>query len=160
MAEVRITVDTAGTDNQLIVLSVMLREAVKRGSHKGAEAIKNRAQELLSALSHAPETRTPSPPGSPPARISGELADTIRVTDFGVDGSDVGPTAHYGRFLELGGIHEGNMRWFEDGQLHEAKMLVKAPRPYMLPAREAALTEIHEIVSREVNDAIREALSR
>lgn len=157
MAEFRIEVRSERTEAQIDRIIALLPEASRRGAHKGAEHIKDRAQEILSALEHPPETKTPSPPGAPPARITGELADTILVSDLG-DGSEVGPTTHYSRFLELGGIHRGHMRWFEDGAWHRAEVLSKAPRPYMLPARDSSLGEIHDIFEREVRDAIRTAI--
>jgi hypothetical protein len=156
MPEIRIEVKADRTLAQLDRIIATLPEAARRASHKGAEQIKNNAQHILS-LEHAPGTKSPSPPGAPPARITGELADTILVSDMG-DGSEVGPTAHYGRFLELGGTHEGHMRWFEDGEWHRARVLHKGPRPYMKPARDASLPEIHEIAVREIRDAIRAAV--
>lgn len=164
MAEIRIEVDTAGANNRLIALEIILRDALRRAEHKGAEKIKDRAQELLSVAKHPPHTRTPSPPGAPPGEITGVLKDSIMVADDG-DGSRVGPTdlassvnGPYGRFLELGGVHEGNMKWFEDGVWHEATVLKKFPRPYMRPARDESLAEIHDIAVREIRDAIRTAL--
>src|SRR5215470_7122324 len=110
MAHLRIEVDARRALDQLGRMLPALAWVPRKASHKGAEKIKDHAQEILSALEHAPETLTPSPEGFPPARITGELAESILVTPVGND-ADVGPTAHYCRFLELGGTHVGNMRW-------------------------------------------------
>jgi len=159
-----IQVKDARTLRQISRIITLLIEAERIAAHKGAEEIKNRAQEILSALEHPAETRTPSPPGAPPAMITGQLRESIMVSDLG-KGSQVGPTAlasstngPYGRFLELGGKHEGNMHWREDGQWHSARILMKLPRPYMKPARDSSLEEIRHIVAREVRDAIRMGL--
>lgn len=131
-------------------------EAGRRASEEGAHEIKHAAQALLTAVSHVAGTRTPSPPGSPPAMISGALAGSLAV-DMDADGvASVGPTdvarsfnGPYGRFLELGGIHEGHMHWTEDGQEHFATVLYKHGRPYLEPATtevvdSGRLTRIYE----------------
>lgn len=110
-----------------------------------AREIRDTARSLLTALSHAPETRTPSPEGAPPAAISGRLAASVEAQRDG-DDALVGPTAEassengpYGRFLEMGGDHiahndTGEMWWREDGRWHRAAALEKLPRPYLKPA--------------------------
>lgn len=63
---------------------------------------------LLTLGSHPPGTRTGSPPGSPPWRITGHLTDSVTVRRARPLGpgrweGSVGPTAVYGRVQELGG---------------------------------------------------------
>ena len=113
-----------------------------------AQDIEDRTRRLLTRLSHAPHTKTPSPPGSPPAMISSLLADSIQAEHDG-DDAIVGPTAlasskngPIGRFLELGGTHEAHgdgMRWFEDGSWHYARSLDKTERPFLKPATDDAV---------------------
>lgn len=116
-----------------------------------AQIVRSRTRNLLLAVSHAPYTRTPSPPGAPPAAISGTLAASVQASHDG-DDAIVGPTATassyrgpYGRFLELGGEHVASspagMHWFEDGQWHRAFAIGKAPRPYLKPATDAAIAD-------------------
>lgn len=91
------------------------------------EAIKNKLKE---SGRHAPGTKTPSAPGSPPAQIVGELRDSVRVfgpkrKGFGVYEAMVGPVKAYARIQDLGGGH-------------------LPARPYMMPAVEDARTQMYE----------------
>ena len=115
-----------------------------------AKDIEDRTRRLLTRLSHAPHTKTPSPPGSPPAMISGLLADSIQAEHDG-DDAIVGPTrlassknGPIGRFLELGGTHEahnpgGYMTWLENGQWYSKRSIDKIERPFLRPATDDAV---------------------
>jgi phage gpG-like protein len=81
----------------------------------------------LSRYSHTRGTRTPSPPGEPPARVSGALARSIKTspakeTEPGHWSSSVGPRVVYGRIQELG------------GQSGRGRRTTTPPRPYLRPA--------------------------
>jgi hypothetical protein len=151
-----VKVDSRRWDAAIDFLAELYADHGYRASLQAAEEIQTITQAKLLALHHAPHTKTPSPKGSPPAAIGGDLAASIDVTgEPGSLSALVGPTASasskkgpYGRFLELGGKHEGNMHWFEDGKWHKAKLLVKAERPYLKPSTEelidsGRLTEIY-----------------
>lgn len=63
---------------------------------------------LLTAGSHPPGTKTGSPPGSPPWRITGHFMDSVTVQRARPVGAwrwegKVGATAVYSRIQELGG---------------------------------------------------------
>jgi hypothetical protein len=115
-----------------------------------AQDIRDRARNLVTRLAHSGHTRTPSPPGSPPAMITGTLAASISADHDG-DDAIVGPTGlasskngPYGRFLELGGDHDahnhtGQMWWLEDGTWYHKASIRKAPRPYLEPATDDAV---------------------
>jgi hypothetical protein len=118
---------------------------------EAAQDIQDRTRRNLTRLSHAAGTHTPSPRGEAPAAISGTLAASVIAQHDGPD-AVVGPTSlasskngPYGRFLELGGTHAahsgkgGYMHWFEDGRWEKAKVLEKAPRPYLKPAVDDAV---------------------
>lgn len=82
---------------------------------------------LLNLGSHPKGTKTGSPPGSPPWRITGHLMDSVTVrravpTGFGRWEGQVGPTARYGRIQELGG---------NTGRGHRTHL---PPRPSLYPA--------------------------
>lgn len=82
---------------------------------------------LLILGSHPPGTKTGSPPGSPPWRISGHLRDSVTVRRalrlrLGRWEGQTGPTAVYGRIQELGG---------DTGRGHRTHL---PPRPSLYPA--------------------------
>jgi hypothetical protein len=94
----------------------------------------------LRRFSHAAGTPTPSPRGAPPARISGDLARSMRQEpasgarkvgkyEFQVM---VGPTIVYGRIQELGG---------ETGKNHATTI---PARPYIAPATLRLRGQIHD----------------
>ena len=124
---------------------------------EAAQDIGDRTRRLLTRVSHPPHTKTPSPPGSPPAMISGALAASVKAEHDG-DDAIVGPTAAarskngpYGRFLELGGTHTAHtskgMRWYEDGNWYRMREVTKKGRPFLEPATEDAIRSgaIHQI---------------
>lgn len=79
----------------------------------------------LSRTFHA-EGGPGSPPGTPPAYVSGELQRSVRQTEESGPGAvawvDIAPTTVYARIQELGGI---------SGAGHRTHLL---PRPYVRPA--------------------------
>lgn len=99
-------------------------------------------------IRHAPETRTPSPPGAPPAAISLALAQSMSASRVG-DDAIVGPTGSarsingpYGRFLELGRDHVAKhryMKYVQDGHTYRRRFIRKDPRPYLKPTVEFAV---------------------
>lgn len=92
-------------------------------------------QDVLSRWgSHPPNTKTPSPPGSTPAMISGFLRDSVTATPAMRTGFDtytagVGPTADYAAVQELGG---GNNI---------------PPRPYMDASRAMARRQVQRTIA-------------
>jgi phage gpG-like protein len=96
----------------------------------------------LRRYGHAPATETDSPPGQPPAWVSGELARSITAVQGPSSGTyataTVGPHVIYARIQELGGhirpVRARYLRWTEDGITHYSKHVYLPPRPYMAPA--------------------------
>lgn len=99
-----------------------------------AAIVQGTAVALLSLLSHAPGTATPSSAGEPPAMISGALAASIVPGEPFGDGDtwgiDIGPTIVYGRIQELGGICGKNYA------------TTLPPRPYLAPTLALSADEI------------------
>lgn len=95
----------AAIDGLVAAADIGAREATAKGGHLiEAETKKN-----LGKYSHPKGTVTPSPPGQPPAIVTGQLRRSIRVqgptkTGPGAWESQTGPTAVYGRIQELGGV--------------------------------------------------------
>jgi hypothetical protein len=128
--------------------------AVARAMAKHGQAADRR---VLLRRVHPAHTRTPSPPGSPPASITGRLAASIATGDATPIADQTweataGPTraassnrGPYGRFLEFGGVHvahtQSGMHWYEDGRWHMAHWLVKEPRPYLAVALEEIIAD-------------------
>ena len=126
-----------------------------------ADEVQHTTQELLLTRSHAPHTKTPSPPGTPPAAISGDLAASIRVTELGESDALVGPTMDYGRIQERGGYMQGHplMHWQEPPGVWHSSLGHDLPdRPYLKPAVDLALPDIEQIFYDAWLKAIQEAL--
>src|SRR5215472_17049756 len=93
-----------------------------------AELYTEYVQRELTSRRHPSQTKTPSPRGSPPAAIRGDLADSMEIdwaTSMGADSwiARTGPTAAYSRVQELGGWMESHpmMHWWEDGNEYFSK---------------------------------------
>jgi hypothetical protein len=109
-----------------------------------AGVFKPAVQAVLTARSHAFSTQTPSPPGTPPAMISGALAGSM-LNEAAVEIAPVtwmaksGPTVRWSRIQELGGEMTGHpMRWMQPpGVWHHSYHHSLPPRPYLKPTLEA-----------------------
>jgi hypothetical protein len=137
------TVDDREWSDRLNFLIELYRRKGYLASVAGAEAIKEVASDKLTARRHAPQTKTPSGNGDPPAAISGRLAASLEVRgDAATLSAEVGPTSTassyngpYGRIQELGGPSSGNpMVWVEDGVPHKVRFRRLPERPYLKPA--------------------------
>lgn len=151
-------VDVAAAEAALDELVKLVQEAAFNATLDSAQEVKDQTQLLLSFEWHAPFTKTPSPPGSPPASISGELAASVLVTDDG-ESAFVGPTTDYGRIQELGGFMQGHpmMHWQEPpGVWHHSRGHSLPERPYLKPALEESLPKIEDIFTNAVAKAIEE----
>ena len=94
--------------------------------------VEAQARTELSRLSHPPGTPTPSPPGSPPAMITGRLRDSFDILGPTQAGSStwravLGPTAVYARVQERGGA------------AGRGGASILPARPYLRPAAETAI---------------------
>lgn len=153
------SVDVSAAEAGLDRLLYEVQQAMPEAAHDSAVEVQTTTRELLTALEHPFATKTPSPPGAPPAKISGALAGSVLVTDDG-DTAHVGPTTDYGRIQELGGWMQGHpmMHWQEDGRWHHSAGHSLPDRPYLKPALEESLPEIERIYEDAVAKAIEEAL--
>ena len=101
--------------------------------------------DVLRRYTHPPRTKTPSPPGGPPALVTGTLRRSVRAVAAAGGGpvamALVAPHTVYARIQELGGHiypkhttrggRPGFLRWTEDGVTHYARHVYLPPRPYM-----------------------------
>lgn len=115
----------------LEALGQRMHSATRRAVKDGLRLAKRRGHGQLSRYWHPPNTPTPSPPGEPPARITGHLRGSLKPTGPVPGGGGftgwLGPTAVYGRIQELGG---------RTGRNHAT---VLPPRPYMRPTYASVL---------------------
>lgn len=96
----------------------------------------------LSEFSHSADTPTPSPPGSPPAVVSGDLRRSVKpmppVGDGPIWSIIVGGTTVYARIQELGGtITAKNFPQLGNPEVGFFGVSVTLPkRPYIKPTAE------------------------
>ena len=123
-----ISVNVSGGDQLAAALdqiALRVRTATRSAVKDGTRLVQRRAFVQLSRYSHTPNTPTPSPPGQPPARITGQLRGSLSPTGpyptGGGFAGKLGPTTVYARIQELGG---------QTGHGHSVTL---PPRPYMRP---------------------------
>lgn len=169
MSELTVTVrcSTERAVEKMELLARLAREGGRRGLADGADDLVAETKVALLRLSHLPDTPTPSPPGTPPAAISGELARSVRrsrviALELGRFRTSVGAHTVYARIQQLGGtIHPRHLTktgapgWLGWGgtpghRVHFARSVTLPPRPYLPTAVHAA-----EVVRRSVLRAIR-----
>jgi hypothetical protein len=125
---VEVSVSVSGADDfgaALDALELRVVSATRRATKDGLTLLERRTHGRLSRYYHPPRTPTPSPPGEPPARITGHLRGSLSPTGPVPTGSgfsgQLGPTAVYSRIQELGG---------RAGRNHSVTL---PPRPYLAP---------------------------
>ena len=126
-----------------------LDAALQALTHKGKVAARALSQEvaretarrhrsLLAVRWHPPRMLTNSPPGQPPAMVTGRLRESVKVTPPVPSGgwwiTRTGPTTKYGRIQELGGVC---------GWQHRTRL---PPRPSLEPAWRLTRMRIGSIV--------------
>lgn len=128
------------------------RAAVTAMAHLGVAG----TQVTLSQYSHPPGTPTPSPPGNPPAIITGQLRRSVTATPATQAGpgryvATVGATAIYARIQEFGGVivpvKASRLHWVDNAGHHFANQVTIPARPYLRPttvklAASGKLTEV------------------
>jgi hypothetical protein len=135
-----IIVSAGGADEFAAALDGLqqrMHSATRAATRDGLMMLQRRAHGRLSRYYHPPGTPTPSPPGQPPARISGHLRGSLTPTGPLPTGSgfsgQLGPTAVYARIQELGG---------RTGRNHSVTL---PPRPYLAPAVRDARRDLRRL---------------
>lgn len=138
MADIAVTIE--GVDDFAAALDALherLHAATRTATQDGMNLLQRRTRTNLSRYSHAPGTPTPSPPGEPPARITGHLRGSLSPTGPLPGGGgftgEIGPTAVYSRIQELGG---------QAGRGHSSTL---PPRPYLAPAVRASRDQLRRL---------------
>ena len=98
---------------------------------------------VLIRYTHPMYTKTPSPPGQPPALVTGTLRRSLRIVPAPPAArttASLAPHTVYARIQEVGGtiypVRRKFLRWVEDGTVHFARKVTLPARPYMLPGRD------------------------
>jgi hypothetical protein len=135
-----VTVGVDGADDFAAALDALqqrMHSATRKATKDGIQLLQRRAHGQLSRYYHPPGTPTPSPPGQPPARITGHLRGSLSPTGPVPTGGgftgQLGPTAVYGRIQELGGV---------TGRGHSVTL---PPRPYLKPTVLGARSDLARI---------------
>jgi hypothetical protein len=166
---ISVSVDDARWSAGLDRLVELFAEKGREATLDGAEEIRDVAIGKLTALSHDPDTWTPSAPGMPPASISTDLAASMTALMMTEDQAWVGPTdsassfnGPYGRIQELGGPMHGHpmMNFFRVNEGWFGKRFIDLPaRPYLAPSTEDVVDSgrLTEIYIEHWTEAIEEA---
>lgn len=161
----------------------IIRRIEAQGPRAAAYAMAKRfhsvvSDETLVEYSHGKGTPTPSPPGGPPAIITGGLKRSMRLypavsTGPGKAKSHVQPLIVYARIQELGGIvvarhtytdrhgkvRQGYLAWADAGHGKHFAHSVKIPaRPYMRPTHRKVVAD--GSLTRAAADAVRGLVAR
>nr|WP_202446857.1 hypothetical protein [Streptomyces sp. SID5468] len=115
-------------------MAARLDEATGEALSTAQSVVAGRARAHLSRYSHQPDTPTPSPPGQPPALVTGRLRGSFDLAGPTSEGTGVwtsvmGPNTAYARIQELGGTAG-----------HGA---VLPARPYLRPTADEAMHDPH-----------------
>lgn len=130
------------------LMALRVDRATGRATTQAGYDVERATKAYLRIYTHAPGTPTTSPPGGPPAWVTGGLARSVRRSSTirrrrGVYSTKVGPTALYGRIQELGG---------RAGRRHATTL---PARPYLKPRTRAELATIRRIYINSWREATR-----
>lgn len=124
---------------------------VQQATTRGVLLVERLSKMYLRTFTHPRGTPTPSPPGGPPALVTGHLRRSWRTIPAhpgrrpDTCEASTGPTANYSRAQELGAeIHQQRSRRTKHGTLVTRAVTIRLPRrPYLKPMTRAARREIH-----------------
>lgn len=135
----------------LRLMGLRVDRATRDATILSGHAVERTTKLYLRTYTHPAGTPTPSPPGGPPALVSGDLYRSVRQSPTvrrgrGKYATAVGPDRFLTRYLriqELGG---------RAGRDHRARL---PARPYLKPSTRAALATIHKTYVQHWREAIR-----
>lgn len=147
---VRVTAELIGSAEWLAALkrkTAAVGWATNRAAAESARMVERQIKLTLRTYTHPPGTPTPSPPGSPPALVTGDLMRSVKVRgplpgrNAHVVRFQIGPTIVYSRIQELGGRVRRHNRGHMGPQVEGAYTRIPA-RPYVKPSVNAVRASV------------------
>lgn len=126
-----------------------VERSTPRAMKQALRVVERSYKKILRTYTHPEGTPTPSPPGQPPALVTGTLMRSVKTRGpypgkrrLQTVGS-VGPTAIYARIQDLGGdVRKGR----REGQRRRPVGLIHIPaRPYARPATDRVRRDVRRI---------------
>lgn len=144
-----VDVDFGDWDRAVVALQARFERATYAATNEGMFLVERLVKRYLRTYTHPEGTPTTSPPGGPPALVTGNLRRSWRTVPAHAGRrlhtieAHGGPTAKYGRIQELGGLTGRGGR-------------TRLPRrPSVKPMLLVSRREIHRIYVRRWTGAIR-----
>lgn len=146
---------------ELAIDAVMVRvdRETDRGMREGLRIVERSVKRILRTYTHPEGTPTTSPPGQPPALVTGTLMRSVKTRGpypgkrrYTYRGT-VGPTAVYSRIQELGGRVRSRNRGRIGPQAERSYTRLPA-RPYMRPATDRVRRDVRRVFQRRWGAAI------
>lgn len=123
---------------------------VQQATTRGVLLVERVTKTYLRTFTHPKGTPTPSPPGGPPALVTGHLRRSWRTIPAhpgrrpDTCEASTGPTADYSRIQELSGeVRQTRTRQTKRGLVTRAVTMRLPKRPYLKPMTIAAKRDIH-----------------
>lgn len=131
-------------------LEQRLIRATQQATTRGVLLVERLTKQYLRTFTHPEGTPTPSPPGGPPALVTGQLRQSVKAIPAhpgrmpDTCEATVGPTKIYSRIQELGGtIRQTRDRRLRSGAMITRAVTIRIPRrPSLKPMTLAARREI------------------
>lgn len=145
--QVKAKVDTSGWGRSADELLLRLDRATRDGVNAGLALAERETKINLMRRSHPRGTKTPSPPGEPPAMITGHMARSVRTGPATPAGryrweGKTGATVVQARIQQLGG-------WA--GRGHRSYL---PPRPYLVPLSRSARSRMTREIKKRWSEVI------
>lgn len=128
---------------------IALGHANERATREAARVVERAGKKTLRRYTHPKGTPTTSPPGEPPALVSGDLMRSYKTRGPkpgrkpGVVLAEVGPTMVYSRIQELGG---------RTGAGYRSRL---PARPYHAPATNSVRRDVRRVYVVRFREALR-----
>lgn len=137
-------------DAAILAKMAAVDRATPRAMSEGLRIVERSVKKILRTYTHPEGTPTTSPPGQPPALVTGTLMRSVRTRGpypgrrrYTYRGT-VGPTAVYARIQELGGRVRARGRGHAGPQVEHSYTRLPA-RPYVKPATNRVRRDVRRV---------------